>query len=121
LNHYCPSIDHCGISRCYPRDDPRGDKPMSVFEAPGAVAGLDRDKRLAMYERMLQIGHFEDAAAKTFAAGQVPGFAHLDAGEEAVAVGICAHLTDRDYITSTHRGHGHCIAMGVDIAGWSPS
>jgi pyruvate dehydrogenase E1 component alpha subunit len=47
----------------------------------------------------------------------VPGFVHLYAGEEAVAVGICAHLTDRDYITSTHRGHGHCIAKGVDIPG----
>ena len=42
---------------------------------------------------------------------------HLSVGEEAIAVGVCAHRTDKDDITSTHRGHGHCIAKGVDIAG----
>ena len=66
---------------------------------------------------MVQIRTFEDLAGKNFAAGLVPGFVHLYAGEEAVAVGVCSHLTDNDYITSTHRGHGHCIAKGVDIAG----
>jgi acetoin:2,6-dichlorophenolindophenol oxidoreductase subunit alpha len=66
---------------------------------------------------MMQIRTFEDLAGKNFAAGFVPGFVHLYAGEEAVAVGICSQLTDNDYITSTHRGHGHCIAKGVDIAG----
>jgi len=70
-----------------------------------------------MYERMMQIRTFEDAAGKNFADALVTGFVHLYAGEEAVAVGICAHLSDRDYITSTHRGHGHCIAKGVDIPG----
>jgi pyruvate dehydrogenase E1 component alpha subunit len=66
---------------------------------------------------MVEIRTFEDAAGKNFADGLVPGFVHLYAGEEAVAVGVCAHLTDDDYITSTHRGHGHCIAKGVDIPG----
>src|SRR6266508_3717950 len=47
--------------------------------------------------------------------GRIPGFVHLYAGEEAVAVGVCAHLEDRDFITSTHRGHGHCIAKGVEL------
>ena len=47
----------------------------------------------------------------------LPGFVHLYAGEEAIAVGVMAHLTDRDRITSTHRGHGHCIAKGVDVKG----
>ena len=70
-----------------------------------------------MYTRMVQIRTFEDAAGKNFADGLVPGFVHLYAGEEAVAVGVCAHLSDDDFITSTHRGHGHCIAKGVDIHG----
>ena len=53
--------------------------------------------------------------AELFAAGKIPGFVHLYVGEEAVATGVCANLTDKDYITSTHRGHGHLIAKGGDI------
>ena len=90
---------------------------MSVTETSAGVAALDRETLLGMYERMVQIRTFEDAAGKNFAAGLVPGFVHLYAGEEAVAVGVCSHLSDKDYITSTHRGHGHCIAKGVDIPG----
>ena len=68
-----------------------------------------------MYERMALIRAFEDTTQRQFADGQIPGFVHLYAGEEAVAVGVCTHLTDADFITSTHRGHGHCIAKGVDV------
>ena len=89
---------------------------MSV-STTSPVAAIDREKLLSMYEIMVRIRTFEDAAGKNFAGGLIPGFVHLYAGEEAVAVGVCAHLTDRDYITSTHRGHGHCIAKGVDIPG----
>ena len=89
---------------------------MAVADAAPAL-DLDRAALLDMYERMVQIRTFEDLAGKNFAAGLVPGFVHLYAGEEAVAVGICSQLTRRDYITSTHRGHGHCIAKGVDIDG----
>ena len=74
---------------------------------------LSRETALAMYERMALIRAFEERVAKLFADGRIPGFVHLYAGEEAVAVGVCAHLNDGDYITSTHRGHGHCIAKGV--------
>jgi pyruvate dehydrogenase E1 component alpha subunit len=64
---------------------------------------------------MRLIREFEDRAAELFAAGKIPGFVHLYAGEEAIAVGVCAALADADLITSTHRGHGHCIAKGVDV------
>ncbi len=79
------------------------------------MAEITQDKLLWIYERMRLIREFENRAADLFAQGKVPGFVHLYAGEEAIAIGVCAHLTDRDYITSTHRGHGHCIAKGVDI------
>jgi TPP-dependent pyruvate/acetoin dehydrogenase alpha subunit len=79
------------------------------------MAELTKDKLLWIYERMRLIREFENRAADLFAQGKVPGFVHLYAGEEAIAVGVCALLTDHDYITSTHRGHGHCIAKGVDI------
>ncbi|MGI9254139.1 MAG: thiamine pyrophosphate-dependent dehydrogenase E1 component subunit alpha [Thermomicrobiales bacterium] len=81
------------------------------------IAPLDRERLLGIYQRMVEIRKFEDRAGKNFAAGLIPGFVHLYAGEEAVAVGVCSHLTDRDVITSTHRGHGHCIAKGVAIPG----
>ncbi len=79
------------------------------------MAEITQDKLLWIYERMRLIREFENRAADLFAQGKVPGFVHLYAGEEAIAIGVCAQLTDRDYITSTHRGHGHCIAKGVDI------
>ena len=76
---------------------------------------LDKSLLLRMYEQMETIRVFEERAGKEFASGKVPGFVHLYAGEEAVAVGVCSHLTDDDYITSHHRGHGHCIAKGVSV------
>lgn len=79
------------------------------------MAEISKERLLWIYERMRLIRAFEDRVADLFAAGKLPGFVHLYAGEEAIAVGVCAHLTDRDYITSTHRGHGHCIAKGVDV------
>src|SRR5256886_3498032 len=76
---------------------------------------LSKDGALWIYERMRLIRSFEERVAGLFADGLIPGFVHLYAGEEAVAVGVCAHLSDIDYITSTHRGHGHCIAKGVPL------
>ena len=64
---------------------------------------------------MRTIRDFEERVHEEFAGGDIPGFVHLYAGEEASAAGVCAHLDDRDAIASTHRGHGHCIAKGVDI------
>ncbi|MGD9404360.1 MAG: thiamine pyrophosphate-dependent dehydrogenase E1 component subunit alpha [Anaerolineae bacterium] len=76
---------------------------------------LPRETLLLMYERMLKVRHFEDRVKDLFAAGEMPGFVHLYLGQEAVAVGACATLNDDDYITSTHRGHGHIIAKGGDV------
>ena len=76
---------------------------------------LNRDELLSAYRQMRTIREFEERVHVEFAAGGIPGFVHLYAGEEASAVGVCMHLTDRDVIASTHRGHGHCIAKGCDV------
>ncbi|MCD6453443.1 MAG: thiamine pyrophosphate-dependent dehydrogenase E1 component subunit alpha, partial [Dehalococcoidales bacterium] len=73
---------------------------------------VEKDKLIEMYRRMVRIREFELRAAKEFARGSIAGFVHLYAGEEAIAVGSCATLNTDDYITSTHRGHGHLIAKG---------
>ena len=64
---------------------------------------------------MRTIREFEERLHAEFAKGDIPGFVHLYAGEEAAGTGIMMHLNDRDRIASTHRGHGHCIAKGVDV------
>jgi pyruvate dehydrogenase E1 component alpha subunit len=71
------------------------------------------DGRREALRRMLRIREFDGRAAELFADGEIPGFVHLYIGEEAVAVGAVGALNDDDYITSTHRGHGHCIAKGL--------
>ena len=76
---------------------------------------LSRDELLAAYRTMRTIREFEERLHVDFARGDIPGFVHLYAGEEASATGIMMHLTDVDRIASTHRGHGHCIAKGVDV------
>lgn len=76
------------------------------------VEELDRETALALHRTMLTIRHFETTAGELFAAGKLPGFIHLSIGQEAVAAGVCAALGDSDYLTTTHRGHGHCIAKG---------
>jgi len=69
----------------------------------------------SMLETMLKIRMFEENIVKLFKAGELPGWLHVYIGEEAVATGVCLNLTIKDYITSTHRGHGHCIAKGANI------
>lgn len=76
---------------------------------------LSNEKLIEMYRTMKKIREFETKAAELFAEGSIPGFVHLYIGEEAVATGVCANLKDLDYITSTHRGHGHIIAKGGDL------
>lgn len=76
---------------------------------------LPKNQMLEMFKKMLEIRYFEEKVVDQYARGAVPGLAHLYIGEEAVAVGTCMNLTDDDYITSTHRGHGHCIAKGGEL------
>src|SRR5437660_4055553 len=70
---------------------------------------------LSMYEQMLKIRIFEEHVNQLYTSAKMPGLAHLYIGEEAVAVGVCAALRRDDYITSTHRGHGHCLAKGASV------
>ena len=76
---------------------------------------LTKQQLLGFYQTMSTIRTFESKTVDLFAAGKVPGFVHLYIGEEAVATGVCANLTSKDYITSTHRGHGHLIAKGGKV------
>ena len=73
---------------------------------------IDKKTAVEIYRTMVKIRRFDEIVIQLFADGEIPGFMHLYIGEEAVAAGICAALNKSDYITSTHRGHGHCIAKG---------
>ncbi len=79
------------------------------------TAELDSEQLLYMFRTMVTIREFEEAAGRLAEQAKIPGAVHLYAGEEAVAVGVCSHLETTDTITSTHRGHGHCIAKGGDV------
>ena len=70
---------------------------------------------LSLYQTMVTIRKFETLAGELFAGGKIPGFIHLSIGQEASSVGICSVLRPDDYITTTHRGHGHVIAKGADL------
>jgi len=83
---------------------------------PGRAA-LGKTELLHAYRTMRTIRVFEERIHVEIATGEIPGFVHLYAGEEAIAAGVCLHLKDDDYISSTHRGHGHAIAKGCDVKG----
>src|SRR5438128_10462218 len=76
---------------------------------------IDVETQLQVLEAMLRIRAFETAANQLYLSAKMPGLTHLYIGEEAVAVGVCSALRVDDVITSTHRGHGHCIAKGADV------
>jgi pyruvate dehydrogenase E1 component alpha subunit len=81
----------------------------------GKESEVDGGMAVELYRRMLRIRHFEEQVNELYRGGKMPGLAHLYIGEEAVAVGVCAALHEDDYITSTHRGHGHCLAKGAEL------
>jgi pyruvate dehydrogenase E1 component alpha subunit len=78
---------------------------------------LTRDRLLEAYRVMRTIRAFEEKLGELVTAGKLGGFLHLYTGEEAIATGVCMNLGDADFVASTHRGHGHCIAKGVDLDG----
>jgi TPP-dependent pyruvate/acetoin dehydrogenase alpha subunit len=80
-----------------------------------AAPGVDREQWLHIYEQMFKIRAFEEQVNELYQGAKMPGLAHLYIGEEAIAVGVCEALTNEDYITSTHRGHGHCLAKGASV------
>lgn len=76
---------------------------------------ISKDKLKEMYQKMLLVRKFEEKVAYFFSMGMVHGTTHLYIGEEATAIGACCALDETDLITSTHRGHGHCIGKGIDL------
>jgi acetoin:2,6-dichlorophenolindophenol oxidoreductase subunit alpha len=85
---------------------------MSATTSPAEVAA---DLALEMYRRMTLIRLFEEQANELYRSAKMPGLTHLYIGEEAIAVGVCSALRRDDWITSTHRGHGHCLAKGAEV------
>ena len=76
---------------------------------------LSRDELLGAYRTMAAARHFEDSVFENFSEGKIPGFVHLSAGQEATAAGVYMALDERDWIATTHRAHGQCIARGLDL------
>jgi pyruvate dehydrogenase E1 component alpha subunit len=85
---------------------------MTTIASP---AHIDADLAREMYRRMTLIRLFEEQANELYRTAKMPGLTHLYLGEEAIAVGVCSALRRDDWITSTHRGHGHCLAKGADV------
>ncbi len=90
-------------------------KVAGVSSEEKGTIPVDREQWLHMYEQMLKIRVFEEHVNMLYTTAKMPGLAHLYIGEEAIAVGVCSALRRDDYITSTHRGHGHCLAKGASV------
>jgi len=81
----------------------------------GHTSNVDVEHYLHMYQQMARIRAFEEKVNELYTSALMPGLAHLYIGQEAIAVGVCEALKIEDYITSTHRGHGHCLAKGASV------
>src|SRR3990167_8737151 len=92
----------------------RSSKPKAKSKA-GESTVLTAEKLFRFYRQMLKIRLFEEQVNQLYLSAKMPGLAHLYIGEEAIAVGVCEALRRDDYITSTHRGHGHCLAKGASV------
>jgi pyruvate dehydrogenase E1 component alpha subunit len=92
-----------------------GDAGVATARSDQRTEGIPtRDELLALHRTMVLIRAFDERVARLVLKGAFSGVGHLYVGQEAVAAGVCAALRDDDYVTSTHRGHGHCLAKGVD-------
>src|SRR5947209_11307912 len=98
------------LENCMPQ--PETSKPIDTEVSTGNTG---QARWLEMYEQMLTIRVFEEHVNQLYITARMPGLAHLYSGEEAIAVGVCQALRRDDYITSTHRGHGHCLAKGASV------
>src|SRR5438046_6088649 len=87
--------------------------PMTT---PVTEPRVDREQNLHMYRQSAKIRAFEEQVNDLYKSAKMPGLAHLYVGQEAVAVGVCEALRREDFITSTHRGHGHCLAKGASVS-----
>src|SRR5215471_20517151 len=87
--------------------------PMTTASSTSADLSIGTERLLHLYRQMVAIRLFEERVNDLYTRALMPGLAHLYIGEEAVAAGICEALRQTDYITSTHRGHGHCLAKGA--------
>jgi len=94
-----------------------GDQPTEKISASVDVdlSFVDREQWLFMYQQMCKIRAFDESANELYLSAKLPGLTHMYIGQEAVAVGVCEALRQDDYITSTHRGHGHCLAKGAAV------
>lgn len=90
-------------------------KPSASKNDHFDYASVDVEQWLHMYQQMSKIRAFEENANELYTGAKMPGLTHLYIGEEAIAVGVCEALRQDDYITSTHRGHGHCLAKGASV------
>jgi TPP-dependent pyruvate/acetoin dehydrogenase alpha subunit len=82
-----------------------------------ALQAQEKTQLVELFARMCLVRAFEQRVSSLYRAGEIPGFIHTSLGQEAVAVGVCAALRDDDWIATTHRGHGHCLAKGADVDG----
>src|SRR5712691_9492045 len=90
--------------------------PRAASEVrPVALKAHEKTRLVELFGSMCLIRAFEERVSSLYRAAEIPGFVHTSLGQEAVAVGVCAALGDDDYIASTHRGHGHCLAKGADV------
>lgn len=95
------------------RKQPKAAGPKASVAA--AARDLSAEQKIGLLRKMMEIRGFEDKVFELLGRNILQGASHVYAGQEAVAVGACSAIGERDYITSTHRGHGHCIALGADL------